>query len=579
MKKILKKIMYFFTVIGFFTVIYGIGTLLLEVYKKQQYVSENSILVINLDKKYSEVSDESIIDEFLDQKHYNFLKLIQSIEFAATDDNIKGILAYINISALDMAQIQNVAQVIEKFRKTGKPAYIFSHGFGPFGQGNREYYLATFFDKIFMQPHSTLGLNGISIDIPFFKNVLQKIGVEAEFYTRYEYKTAMMSFTENNISSEYENEMLKLGNGIIDEFTEAIKKNRTISEDIKSIIDRAPLSSEEALALNLVDELTYLPQLKNRLKEENGVEHFISFDRYSAMLHSKGDEYPAIAFLHLGGIIAPGRSYNDIDGEYTLGSQDVLDDIKQIEKIKDLIAVVVRIDSPGGDYNASDEIYNALKYLKQKKNVPLIITQGGYAASGGYFISLAGDYIISEPLTITGSIGVYGGKFIFNDLWKKLDISWKNLKIGKNADILSANTSFTAEEQKIFNRFLDDTYNDFTTKVKENRQLRQPIDEIARGRVWTGKQALELGLVDELGGYDEAVFAALKQAGFSSNETYRIVNYPKEKNFGDKIRELLVFNDAKINEILKQSGVDIRYLNLFKRLQYDTVMLPLNIKM
>jgi len=192
---------------------------------------------------------------------------------------------------------------------------------------------------------------------------------------------------------------------------------------------------------------------------------------------------------------------------------------------------------------------------------------------------LAGDYIVSEPLTITGSIGVYGGKFIFKELWKKLDISWENLKIGQNADILSMNRPFSLEEQKVFNRFLDDTYNDFTAKVKENRQLRQPIDKIARGRVWTGKQALDLGLVDELGGYDEAVVIALKQAGYAQNEPFRIVNYPKEKNISDKIRELLLFNDAKISDILRKSGVDIRYLNLFKRLQYDTVMLPLSINM
>lgn len=579
MRKIRNFIKSVCTVLGAMVLVCGIGAFILRFSNgKAIDIPEHTMLMIDFGHNFSEAQTDNLINELLDRKTMSFSSLIQSIEMAAGDERIDGIVARLEVSNLELAQIQDVARAITFFKQTGKKTYVFSQGFGPFGQGNREYYLATFFDKIYMQPHTHIGLTGIGMELPFAREVLDKIGIYPEFYTRYEYKTAMMSFTDKGISEPYRAEMTRLGNSLMNELKEGILNNRQPSENLDAIINRAPISAEEGKKLNLIDDILYLPQAEKQIKEE-GIENFIAVEDYATQIQLNEGDLPAIAILNLNGIIDAGENSTDIDGEFTIGSKSVLADLADIENIENLKAVVVRIDSPGGSYNAADEIYFALKDLKQNKKVPIIISQSGYAASGGYFISLAGDVIIAEPTTITGSIGVLGGKFVLQKLWQKLGIEWANIKIGNNADILSTNKPFSAEEQQIFNASLDEVYCDFTQKVVENRSLKQSIDKIARGRVWTGKEALELGLVDMLGGLSKAITVARDKGGITAGEKFKIVSFPREKSFSDKIRDLLMQSKIRTTDIIAQSGVDIRYLKLFKRWQYDTVLTPFEIKM
>ncbi len=542
------------------------------------YIPENSALVIDFTQNINETGENSLLDELQDTSVLRLQSLLQAIELAAVDENIKTLLVRLDTTDLEMAQIEDVARSVMAFRATGKKAYVFSQGFGPLGQGNREYYLATFFDKIYMQPHTTIGLTGVSVEVPFFKKLLQKLGISAEFYTRYEYKTAMMSLTNAALSPAYKQELQNLTDGIMQVLTAEIARNRKL-ENVMDIVNKAPLSAEDGLSLGLIDGILYLPDLQEQLQQNEQVENFIDIKDYIKAIKPNEGDIPVIAYLTLSGMIDKGESSADFSDEYTIGSQDVLADIAEIADMPNLKAVIVRIDSPGGDYNAADEIYYALQKLKQDKKVPIIVSQGGYAASGGYFISLAGDKIIAEPLTVTGSIGVLGGKPVFKDLWKKIGVNWAEIKNGRNADILSINQPFSAEEKQIFNRFLDDVYEDFTQKVVTNRPLKADIDEIARGRVWLGWQAKELGLVDELGGYGEAFAAAQQLAGLKPDEKFTLVEYPKAKSFSEKITALLLGQEVRLSKLITQSGVDIRYLKLFKRLQYDTVIAPFEIKM
>ena len=542
------------------------------------YIPENSALVIDFTQNINETGENSLLDELQDTSVLRLQSLLQAIELAAVDENIKTLLVRLDTTDLEMAQIEDVARSVIAFRATGKKAYVFSQGFGPLGQGNREYYLATFFDKIYMQPHTTIGLTGVSVEVPFFKKLLQKLGISAEFYTRYEYKTAMMSLTNAALSPAYKQELQNLTDGIMQVLTAEIARNRKL-ENVMDIVNKAPLSAEDGLSLGLIDGILYLPDLQEQLQQNEQVENFIDIKDYIKAIKPNEGDIPVIAYLTLSGMIDKGESSADFSDEYTIGSQDVLADIAEIADMPNLKAVIVRIDSPGGDYNAADEIYYALQKLKQDKKVPIIVSQGGYAASGGYFISLAGDKIIAEPLTVTGSIGVLGGKPVFKDLWKKIGVNWAEIKNGRNADILSINQPFSAEEKQIFNRFLDDVYEDFTQKVVTNRPLKADIDEIARGRVWLGWQAKELGLVDELGGYGEAFAAAQQLAGLKPDEKFTLVEYPKAKSFSEKITALLLGQEVRLSKLITQSGVDIRYLKLFKRLQYDTVIAPFEIKM
>ena len=578
MRKFAKYMKSLCTVLGAMVIIGGIGTLLVAWYNNRRiYIPEHTMIMIDMNHNFTEVPTDNLIDEILDRQSMSFHKLIQAIEMAAADERIDGLIARIDISNLETAQIQDVARAVTNFKKSGKPAYVFSQGFGPLGQGDREYYLATFFDKIYMQPHTTIGITGVSIEIPFFKKLLQKFGIEAEFYTRYQYKTAMSSFTDDKMSVPYREELESLSNSIMDELKTDITKNRQLKEDINTLIDRAPISAEDGLKTGLVDELLYLPQLE-KLKKD-GADNFISVEDYASQISPNKGNLPTVAYLNLNGIINTGETSSDIDGEYMLGSQSVLADLAEIEDMDNLKALIVRIDSPGGSYNAADEIYFALKQLKKNKNIPIIISQSGYAASGGYFISLAGDYIIAEPTTITGSIGVLGGKFTAQKLWEKLEVDWDEVKIGKNAGILSLNHPFSADEKQNFNTSLDEVYVDFTEKVKENRKLTEDIDKVARGRVWTGRQALKLGLVDALGGFDEALIEARKRGGIAAGQKFKMIYYPSEKSLSEKLRDLILNGSVDMNKIINNSGVDIRYLKLFKRRQYDTILPPFMINM
>ncbi|MBP5353309.1 MAG: signal peptide peptidase SppA [Alphaproteobacteria bacterium] len=543
-------------------------------------VSEKTALVIDFNTNYSENNNQSILDELLQKETVSLQKLVQAIEIAAADDRVQALVAKLSTTDLEFAQIQDIARAVSHFRQSGKKTYVFSQGFGPLGQGNREYYLATFFEKIYMQPHTSIGLTGIGMEVPFVKDVLAKIGVQPEFYSRYEYKTAMMSLTDDKMSAEYREELQKLGSALWQELEHDIQNNRPLKEKPAAIRNRAPITAEEGKELGMIDELLYLPEAEQRIKED-GIENFADITDYAALLHPNEGDVPVVAWLNLNGIIDSGKTSEDIDGEYVVGSESVGADIAAIAEIDNLKAVVVRIDSPGGSYHAADEIYFALKKLKTDKKIPIVISQSGYAASGGYFISLAGDYILAEPTTITGSIGVLGGKVSLQELWHKLGVSWETVKVGDNADILSVNKPFSAAERKIFNASLDDVYRDFTAKVAENRKLRQDINKIARGRVWIGRQAVDLGLVDGLGGYGDALMKAKELAGLQPTDAISLVSYPLEKTFAEKIQDFLLNGNITADKLVMQKGgvVDIRHLKLFKRLQYDTVLAPFMIKM
>ena len=542
-------------------------------------IEKNTYLTIDFNKPFSESDNSGIWTEFTDDAPLPFLKMLEAVEYAAADDNVSGLVAKINKTNLEPAQLQDIARAILRFEYSGKKTVVFSQGFGSLGQGSGDYYLASFFKQIYMQPHTYIGLTGISIEIPFLKNLLDKLGVTAEFYSRYEYKNAMASLTDTKISKAYAEEMTVLAQGLMSELELDIKGNRKLQDSFENIVNKAPLTAEEGQKLGLIDGIMYMSQLEDKLKSD-GAEHFVNIKDYAAGLAPNSGNLPTVALLNLSGEIIDGESKDSLRQDDIIGSESVVADIESIKKLPNLKAVVVRINSPGGSYNAADEIYFALKQLKEKTKVPVIVSQSAYAASGGYFISLAGDYIFAEPMTITGSIGVLGGKAVFGKLWKKLGVSWSRLNFGKNAGILSSIQPFSESEKKIFNKSLDDVYSDFTAKVAENRKLTQPMNKIARGRVWLGRQALDLGLIDELGSTSEAIARAMDLGKIGKNQTFKIVSYPKAKSFGEKLSDLIANTGSiKAEQLIEQSGVDITNLKLFKRLQYDTVLLPFKINM
>ena len=244
-------------------------------------------------------------------------------------------------------------------------------------------------------------------------------------------------------------------------------------------------------------------------------------------------------------------------------------------------AVVVRVNSPGGSYTAANEMWNALDNLKKKKKLPIVVSMSDYAASGGYFVALAGDKIIAESSTLTGSIGVLGGKFVLKDLWKKLNVNWGNIKFGDNAGVLSVNQKFSPAEKRAFNASLDRVYKDFTQKVSDARGISlKELDKLARGRVWTGSQAQAKGLVDEIGGIDKAVAWAKKLANIAPKSSFSILYYPKPKTLQEKLAEFMGMEPKiAVNKMISQMGLDIQSVNVLQRLKYDTVLPPFKLNM
>ena len=511
LKTIMKTIIYSFALFGVLFILILVGVLkIMSPNMRIVSVSDKTVLAINFDKNYTEVRGDDFFAEFTGASVYSVFDLVRAINVASLDDRVKAISATINVSSLGLAQIQDIASAIKNFRASGKKAYIYSNSFGSFGQGNREYYLATSFDEIWLQPEAEVGITGINIEVPFFKDVLQKIGVEPEFYSRYEYKTAASSLISSDFSKPYKEELNKVGEGFYKQLVETIALNRNIlPEDVKKAINEAPLYAKDALAMGLADKLGYRQDFNEFLQKEYEAE-ILNIDDYMANISGlSNNKVPLVAFMVLDGVISEGLSANNPLNDAVIGELTVLKQIEELKTKENLKAVIVRVNSPGGSYIASDNIRYALEDLKKTKNVPLVISMGDYAASGGYFVSLAGDYVFAEPATLTGSIGVVGGKVVFEKLWEKLGIKWGEIHYGDNAGALSMNHKFSAKEKEAFNKSLDRVYADFTQKVMQRRGFDEiKTDELARGRVWLGKDAYEVGLVDAIGGIDMALIKA-----------------------------------------------------------------------
>ncbi len=542
-------------------------------------VPKSAIVLLDLDKAYGEVSQDSLLADFKEGNSVSFPRLLMALDVLSQDERVKAVAAKISVSDLGMAQMQELYQAVHKLHDKGKPTYIFSSGFGVYGGGTKEYYLATAFDKITMQPNTEVGLTGLGVQVPFLRELLDKIGVAPEFFTRYEFKSAMSSFTDKEMSEPFSQSLRGLLASLNFEFLKGIMVKRYQDVDIKQIygmMDNAPFSAEYAKDKGLIDEIAYESDWLSALEEKYDAER-VNFDIYAETLVFK-DESPLIAVVSLEGVISEGLSMdNSLQGDMIVGAQTVLKQLREIEKNQDVKAVVVRINSPGGSYNASDEIWHALIRLKEKREIPVIVSMGDYAASGGYFVALAGDKIFADPSTITGSIGVLGGKFALEDLWDKIGVSWVNVDISDTATSMSPNFKFTKKQIDIFNKSLDRVYKDFTLKVSEARKIdMNALDRLARGRVWTGAEAVEKHLVDEIGGLTAALVEAKKLTEIGEDDSFGLVFYPKQKTLQEKISELLQGGQPfAMDSTVRYLGIEAEKLFLLKRLKYDAVLPPM----
>ena len=580
---LIKSLVYAFAIFGilFILLLLVILGLLRQEPGRATTIPRQTVLKINFDEAYREVRSDNLLTEISEVSPLSFYDLVKAINLAAIDDRVKVLVGRVGNSPLGLAQIQELRQAVATFRSKGKKAYIFSAGFGSFGGGTSEYYLASAFDEIWMQPNTDLGLTGIAMEVPFFRKLLDKVGIKPEFYARHEYKNAMASVLDERMSEPFRQEMLRLGGTILAQTVSDISAARGLSEeDVNRLINRAPLFAAEALEAKLIDRIGYEPELFDEIQKTVSGE-VVEISDYASVIREGRKGLPKVAVLVADGVINEGKSIdNPLQGEATVGAATVTEQLNEIAGDKNVKALLLRVNSPGGSYAASNEIWYALNKLKKERQMPVVVSMGNYAASGGYFIALPGDKIIAEPSTITGSIGVLAGKTVLNGLWQKLDINWEALRFGNNAGILSMNTGFSESEKDIFNKSLDNAYEDFTLKVSQARKIdAAKMDELARGRIWTGSGALKNGLIDDIGGFNKALGIAKELAGIKPEDKFTIAYYPKQKTLQEKISEVLgTAPMVAAKKVKADLGLDIESLTVLKRMQYDAVLLPFVMK-
>lgn len=361
-----KTIFYAFAVFGLIFILILAGILsLMSPSSKLAKIPQSAVLDIDFNTNYAEVRGDDFFAEFGDKSIYSVYDLVRAVNVAATDERIKALSANINMTSLGMAQIQDIADALKFFKSQGKKTYLFSNGMGNFGRGSKEYYLAAGFDEIWMQPNSDIGMTGVSIEVPFFKGILNKIGVEADFYSRYEYKTAASSLTETKLTEPYKEELQKLGGGLFEQICGgiALKRQLTINQ-VKEAVNKAPLFAEEALNLGLIDKIGYRQELQAALKEKYSAERVDVADYMGHLDDYEGGELPLVAFLALEGVIENGKSSNSPVNDTVAGSETIMKQLDEIGKKPNLKALILRVNSPGGSYTASDEIWYALKRFK-----------------------------------------------------------------------------------------------------------------------------------------------------------------------------------------------------------------------
>jgi protease IV len=468
--------------------------------------------------------------------------VLDGLRRARADDRVRGLVARVGGRPIGLAVVQELRRAIREFSDAGKTTVAWAESFGEFSAGNVSYYLATAFDSIFLQPSGDLGLTGIAVERVFLRGALDKIGADFQVAKRHEYKSAAEQLTERHFSEPAREETERLTASVTEQLAGAIADRRRLSrEQVSQLIDRGPYLAAQALDAGLVDSLGYRDEVYASIREQAGAGAVLLYlGRYqrARALAERARKLPAwhepaVALIHATGPIRRGRSGRGPLSGGAMGSDTIAAAIRSASSDEQVRAVVLRVNSPGGSYVASDTIWREVVRARAAGK-PVVVSMGDVAASGGYFISMAADVIVAQPGTVTGSIGVLTGKPVLGETLGRAGVTSDLILQGAHAAIFSQLRPFTSDEWALVNDWLDHIYADFTGKVAEGRGMTvERVHELARGRVWTGADALANGLVDELGGLDRALAVARGRAGLPDSAPVRA--YPRVRPL-DRLR-------------------------------------------
>ena len=482
------------------------------------------VLQLDFDEGVIETEPESPFGRLGAGGAYVMTDVVEALDRAAHDPRVTGLVARIGNPSLGMGRVQELRDAVEGFKKSGKRTVVYSSSLGEFGGATLPFYLASAFKEIWLQPSGDVALTGFLAESPFLKGSLDMLGITPQFGARYEYKSAIEPLTRTGFSDEGRQSLTLLLDSWTRQVVAGIAASRTLQpEAVTALIDHAPLLAAEAKAAGLVDRLAYWDELESELTADDT--KLVDLADYAA--HRKTDAN-AVKVALIFGVGAVQQGDGGTSGE-VMASERVTKALRDAVKDPGIKAILFRINSPGGSYTASDAIWREVGKARAAGK-PVVVSMSDVAASGGYFAAMAADRIVAQPGTITGSIGVFAGKFVLADLWKKLGVTWDAVQKGENAAMWSANKGFSPAAWARVNTMLDHIYGDFTEKAEKNRNITpESMDGIARGRIWPGEDAVRLGLVDRLGGYPQA-FALLRElARLPSQMPLALVEFPRQK--------------------------------------------------
>lgn len=499
--------------------------------ESETQVRKNSVMMLDLNGTLAERSQENPLDLIMkdDYKTYGLDDILSSIKKAKENEDIKGIYIQATSLGAGFASLEEIRNALKDFKESGK--FVVAYG-DAYTQGL--YYLSSVADKVLLNPQGMLEWRGLAATPMFFKDLLEKVGVEMQVFKVGTYKSAVEPFISTEMSAANREQINVYLSSIWGQITSAVAESRNLSvEALNKEADRMLMfyPAEESVKNGLVDTLIYKNDVRDYLKNLAGID--------------KDDNMPILGIQDMinvkknvprdksGNVIAVYYAYGEIDGgssastDEGINSEKVIKDLRKLKDNENVKAVVLRVNSPGGSAYGSEQIWYAVNQLKKEK--PVIVSMGDYAASGGYYISCNADTIVAEPTTLTGSIGIFGMMPNAKGLTEKLGVSFDVVKTNPYADFGNLTRPMNDGEKGLMQMYVNNGYELFLTRCSDGRGISmEELDKIAQGRVWTGSTAKELGLVDELGGLDKALEIAIAKAGV---DAYTVMSYPKKEGF------------------------------------------------
>jgi len=511
--------------------------------------SQGNSQVLRIDLR-SGMTDQPQVGLF--QETPSLLGLVDTLATAQRDERVKGLFIRANPYGMGPVQAEQIRTAIQQFRGAGK--FVIAHAQGFEGTSVTSYLSVSAVDELWLQGTASFAATGLATETAFYGGVFEKLKAKPEFEQFYEYKSAANSYTQKTFTEAHRTATLSWITSIFDSAMDQIAEDRGMTRTaLQALTDMAPLSAEHAVEFGLADKLGHVIEAKEAALLRAGNAQMVELDDYVGPSTPSG-QYPMVALIEGEGAIVTGQGGggNPFAGNTGIYSDQMAQAIIDATKNDKVKAILIRVNSPGGSAIASDQIWHAIERAKAKDK-KIIVSMGQVAASGGYYLAAGADAIIAYPTTITGSIGVLGGKIVLDETFDLVGYNVEQLSVGgEYAGAYSATTSFTESQRAAFRAGMADTYEDFTSKVAAGRNL--PIErvlEIAKGRVWTGRQALELGLVDELGGYETAIAKTKELIGLSDSDQILLKRFPAPQSQLEQLFDIFGISAEAVSVLSK----------------------------